>query len=152
MTDFWKIHSRHVRLSHLEHARKMDKADQQANAMEGQMDSLKADIYADIHKDMRDVAEKLRDGQGGFRDTVAQKLRQGVMPEHSELGRVIEALSLQAGPKNSVEYLHEEDRLIDRFSKMIFVLDEAKHEWVDAAKQYLEDGSDDMQDFPGVSR
>jgi hypothetical protein len=129
----------------------MSKADQQTNVMEEQMDSLKADIYADIHKDMRDVAEKLRDGQGGFRDTVAQKLRQGVMPEHSELGRVIEALSLQAGPKNSVEYLDEEELLIGKFSKMIFVLDETKQEWVDAAKQYLADGSDDVQDFPGIS-
>lgn len=62
-------------------------------------------------------ADRLRDGRGGFRDSVAKTLEKGELPYGSGYSITIEILAKQEGRRGSKAYLAEEAEIEDAFEK-----------------------------------
>lgn len=63
-------------------------------------------------------ANRIKDGKGGFCDSIASSLRQGKLPRGKGLGITIDILSKQSGRRNSKAYNEEYDSLATLFEKI----------------------------------
>ena len=59
------------------------------------------------------LADRLDDGNGGFRSDVADGLRRGIIPKGRGLGIMLDILAKQAGRSGSRAYSREYDSLVD---------------------------------------
>jgi len=72
-------------------------------------------------------ADRLRDGRGGFRDSVARTLEKGELPYGNGYAIAIEILAKQAGRMNSNAYQAEEALVQADFEKAQALIDQARN-------------------------
>lgn len=70
-----------------------------------------------------EYGRQIRDGRGGFCDSIADDLDRGELPAGRGLSLTIEILAKQAGRKNSAAYNARYDELADRFEHIATVLE-----------------------------
>jgi hypothetical protein len=119
-------------------ARDYDKATEEIEALEEFMASEKALLYANIHKHLNKIAERLDQSNDDFALGMAARLKQGQMPPQGMLGRTIGVLASQKGTHGSQEYLQEESRIISEFGSIAAEIDRKTEEWKEKSRELLD--------------
>lgn len=83
-----------------------------------QEETARLEALAPLLEVLEPIAQRLADGRGGFRDSIAKDLREGKMPEGRGLDIMVEILAKQKGRRRSDAYEDEEERLYDLFDRI----------------------------------